>query len=237
MRPTQRSTSATSIEVSAAITASMSTQSFARLNTTLHTSRCSTTRIGIVVSANGTTRVPRPSHRGRRRRRRTGRAASPPRTPGPAPLCDRRLDRRSWPPPTPRADRDLGEAVDRHEQVQVDVDRRPWLGVVGEGDGAAEGVGDRHERPFEGDDLLGERDGSVTGTRRMRGTGTSTGAGPGRRRRGAARRGGGRLVRRRSGRGGGRSDDGLGSARTTSRAPWRPPVAEGRQGRVRWPRS
>lgn len=51
---------------------------------------------------------------------------------------------------------DLRRAFDRDEEVDVDVDRRSWLAVVGEGEGAADRVGDlgRVEGAMDGYDLL-----------------------------------------------------------------------------------
>ena len=84
MRPTQRSTSATSIGVPRLTMAWMSTQSLARSNTTLHTVRCSAERIGMVVSAKGTIRVARRGRVVERVvRRRTDRGACRPSRAGP----------------------------------------------------------------------------------------------------------------------------------------------------------
>lgn len=112
----------------------MSSQSLGRSNIALQTARCSGERIGIVVSANGTSRAALEGGD-----------------------VDSDID-----PERGEGVANLRPALGRDEDVDVDVDRGPRLGVVGEGEGAADRVRDAGgaQRRVDRDHLLRQRGGA-----------------------------------------------------------------------------
>ena len=134
----------------------MSSQSLGRSNIALQTARCSGPRIGIVAPANGTLRIARHLFvNWGIGKEEIDRIVAPPQTALSVPLQRVLGDRRRLPRLSKRIDH-LLPIAHGHEEVEVDVNRRTGLGVVGESQCSSYGV--RHprldERFVNGQDLV-----------------------------------------------------------------------------------